>query len=260
MAASAWPSSRRRVPFVHATVVRAQVPTSAQAGDDAIVLRDGSIEGFVGGQCAEGSVRRRRSDALATGETLLLRVLPDGGERTSPSRRGAQVVVNPCLSGGALEIFLEPMLPRAAGRVVGGTPIADAVVDARPGRSGFVGRRVAPGQVPPAPTAVVVASHGRDEAERSGPRWTPASATSRWSPAARAARGAGLDRARPDGGTGRGCAPRPGWTSAPAPPPEIALSILAEVVQARTAATAVLAAPVGEPAGVRGRPSTRSAA
>ena len=49
--------TRSRVPFVQATVVRAQEPSSAHAGDRAIVLADGTIEGFVGGQCAAGSVR-----------------------------------------------------------------------------------------------------------------------------------------------------------------------------------------------------------
>ena len=44
-------AQRRR--FVQATVVRAQCPTSARPGDAAIVLPDGSIEGVVGGQCAE---------------------------------------------------------------------------------------------------------------------------------------------------------------------------------------------------------------
>ncbi|HEU4362387.1 MAG TPA: XdhC family protein, partial [Mycobacterium sp.] len=48
---------RTRTPFVQATVVRAQQPTSAQTGDEAILLADGTIEGFVGGQCAQNSVR-----------------------------------------------------------------------------------------------------------------------------------------------------------------------------------------------------------
>ena len=49
---------RSRTPFVHATVVRAQQPTSAHPGDQAILLSDGTIEGFVGGQCAQNSVRK----------------------------------------------------------------------------------------------------------------------------------------------------------------------------------------------------------
>lgn len=115
-----------RVPFVHVTVVRAEKPTSVQAGDDAIVLADGSIEGFVGGVCAEGSVRTAALAALADGETMLLRVLPDSDE-PFPESPGAQVVTNPCLSGGAMEMFLEPLLPAPMLAVVGDTPIAHAV-------------------------------------------------------------------------------------------------------------------------------------
>jgi len=116
----------QRRPFVHATVVRAQAPTSARAGDDAIILDDGSIEGFVGGVCAESSVRAAALDALSGGESLLLRVLPEGSP-DFPAAPGALVVVNPCLSGGAIEIFLRPVIPAPRLRVAGSTPIAAAV-------------------------------------------------------------------------------------------------------------------------------------
>ena len=46
-----------RTPYVAATVVRVERPTSVKAGDAAIVLADGTIEGFVGGLCAESTVR-----------------------------------------------------------------------------------------------------------------------------------------------------------------------------------------------------------
>ncbi|MDA8437019.1 MAG: XdhC family protein, partial [Actinomycetales bacterium] len=46
-----------RVPFVHARVVLAERPTSAKPGDEALVTADGTIDGFVGGQCAESTVR-----------------------------------------------------------------------------------------------------------------------------------------------------------------------------------------------------------
>jgi xanthine dehydrogenase accessory factor len=152
-----------RMPFVHATVVRAQVPTSARAGDDAIVLPDGSIEGFVGGLCAEGSVRTAALGALADGESVLLRVLPDAAAGF-PDSPGAQVVVNPCLSGGALEIFLEPMLPAPLVEVVGQTPVADAIM-AIGGLLGYATVRSVPGAAPDGAVAVVVASHGRGEHE-----------------------------------------------------------------------------------------------
>ena len=53
-----------RAPFVQATVVRAQSPTSVRPGDTAIVRRDGTIDGFVGGTCAETSVRLHALRAL----------------------------------------------------------------------------------------------------------------------------------------------------------------------------------------------------
>ena len=115
-----------RTPFVHATVVRAQPPTSVRPGDGAIVLADGRMEGFVGGQCTQNSVRTAALAALADGAATLLRVLPDGTAEF-PSTPGAQVVVNPCLSGGAVEIFLQPMLPAPVIAVTGSTPIAEAL-------------------------------------------------------------------------------------------------------------------------------------
>jgi xanthine dehydrogenase accessory factor len=151
-----------RTPFVHATVVRAQQPTSAHAGDEAIVLPDGTIEGFVGGQCAQNSVRQATRCALQTGESVLLRVLPDG-ETHFPEAPGASVVVNPCLSGGALEIFLAPWLPSPLVGIVGATPIADKLAEVcavvgfevrRDGAEGLTGL-----------TAVVIASHGGPEAQ-----------------------------------------------------------------------------------------------
>jgi xanthine dehydrogenase accessory factor len=150
-----------RVPFVHATVVRAQVPTSAKAGDDAVILADGTIEGFVGGQCAEASVRTAALSALRDDTTVLLRVLPDDAD-AFPDSPGARVVVNPCLSGGALEIFLQPMLPAPLVEVVGATPVADALVTIADVLGYATGRSLPGGDLAQA-AAVVVASHGRDE-------------------------------------------------------------------------------------------------
>lgn len=148
------------VPFVQATVVRAQEPSSARPGDRAIILADGSIEGFVGGHCAAGSVRSAALDALDSGQSMLLRVLPDGDD-VFPESPGASIVVNPCLSGGALEIYLEPLLPPPLLHLVGTSPVADAVADV----ARLVGFVVDRDEALTRPaTAVVVSSHGGDEA------------------------------------------------------------------------------------------------
>jgi xanthine dehydrogenase accessory factor len=154
--------TRSREPFVQATVVRAQKPTSAHAGDTALVRADGSIDGFVGGTCAEASVREYGLMTLSTNEPLLLRIVP--GEVPGSSEEGAVTVANPCLSGGAVEIFLEPRVPAPRVLVVGDSPVAEALAElGRP--LGFDVDLVAGEQAQPAAgdAAVVVASHGRGE-------------------------------------------------------------------------------------------------
>ena len=168
--------------FVTATVVRVEHPTSAKPGNVALVHEDGSMEGFVGGVCAQNSVRLYSLKAIERGEPLLLRILPDGqapadavvksGANADPGQEiahdeGSVTVQNPCLSGGAIEVFLEPFLPPPRMIIAGDTPIAAALLrlgpelglDAVPGRGGDAGS--------PVPTAedlaLVVAAHGRDE-------------------------------------------------------------------------------------------------
>ncbi len=152
-----------RQPFVRATVVRAQSPTSARPGDTAIILSDGTIEGFVGGHCAKESVRAAAFTTLRDGEALLLRVLPDDST-VFPETPGAQLTINPCLSGGALEIFLEPQLPPAIVEVFGDTPVADAVA-ALAESVGFAVGRSLPGRAVEGAVAVIVSTHGHDEPE-----------------------------------------------------------------------------------------------
>jgi xanthine dehydrogenase accessory factor len=154
--------TRTREPFVQATVVRAQKPTSAHAGDTALVRADGSIAGFVGGTCAEASVREYGLMTLSTNQPLLLRIVP--GETAGPAEEGAVTVANPCLSGGAVEIFLEPRVPAPRMLVVGDSPVAEALADmGRP--LGFDVVLVPGEQAQPqaGDAAVVVASHGRGE-------------------------------------------------------------------------------------------------
>src|SRR3954466_16029839 len=145
-----------REPFVTAIVVRAQRPSSVRAGDCGVVRSDGTIEGFVGGACAETSVRLHALRALETGEPLVLRIVPSDGERAP--EEGAVTVENPCLSGGALEIFLEPRLPAPRVTVVGAPPIAHALVSLGERLGYDAGTDHLDDDL-----AVVVASHGRDE-------------------------------------------------------------------------------------------------
>jgi xanthine dehydrogenase accessory factor len=229
---------RARVPYVRATVVRAQHPTSSHAGDTALLRADGSIEGFVGGSCAESSVREYGLRALHAGEPLLLRIVP--GHAPAGAEPGAVTVANPCLSGGSMEIFLEPRLPAPRVVVVGDTPIAHALV-ALGGPLGF-DVSLAGGDPRQDDAALVVASHGRGEepaltaALRAGVPYVGLVASRLRGAAVLAS----LDvpdelRARVHSPAGLDLG---GGTAA-----EIALSILAELVAERRAAVRAAAAP-----------------
>jgi xanthine dehydrogenase accessory factor len=147
--------SAARVPFVVATVVRVAKPASVRPGDAAIVHRDGRIEGFVGGACSTSTVRLHALRVLETEEPLLLRIRPLDDEGTTAE--GVVTVGNPCLSGGELEIFLEPRLPAPLLRVIGDSPVGAAL--ARLGTP--LGFEVVAGGTPePGDAACVVASHG----------------------------------------------------------------------------------------------------
>ena len=224
--------SAERVAFVTATVVRAQRPTSVRPGETAIVLGDGTIEGFVGGVCAESSVRLQALRVLETGEPLLLRIVPEGD---ATSDEGALVVANPCLSGGSLEIFLEPHVPAPHVVVVGDTPIgfALAALGERLGYDVTVSAG-APDEMDAA-IALVVASHGREEerALRSAldagvPYVGLVASRVRGAAVAEALERDGLDAAA----LGRLRTPA-GMAIGARTPEEIALSILAEIVAQR---------------------------
>ena len=217
------------MPFVQATVVRAQEPTRRTPATGRSSWRTASIEGFVGGHCAAGSVRTAALGTLGSGESLLLRVLPDG-EDAFPETPGASMVVNPCLSGGALEIYLEPLLPSPLLHLVGTSPTAEAVAASRAGL-GFVVDRAAEGADPTGATAVVISSHGGDEAGEiraaldAGVGFVGVVCSRTRGEALLDELGLTDDEAAP------GARRTSASTSAPAPRPEIALSILAAVVR-----------------------------
>ncbi|MDI3339351.1 MAG: XdhC family protein [Sphaerobacter sp.] len=113
-------------PFVLATVVWSQRPSSARPGAKGIITPDGALFGWVGGSCAQPTVVRQALETLTTGQPRILRLSPDGGGASGRP----EVVAAPltCHSGGALEVFLEPFLPPLQLFVIGESPVADALV------------------------------------------------------------------------------------------------------------------------------------
>jgi xanthine dehydrogenase accessory factor len=166
-----------RSPFVIATVVRVQRPASVAPASVGLVHGDGTIEGFIGGVCAQHSVRLYSLTALESGAPLLLRILPgadgeagcdDPNAVEELSRdEGAVTIRNPCLSGGAIEIFLEPVLPAPRVLVAGNSPIVAALRTLGPevGLEVVAAQDIKDAILAPAPgdLALVVAAHGDDE-------------------------------------------------------------------------------------------------
>ncbi len=167
-------------PFALATVVRSEAHTSAKPGAKAVVEPDGTIHGWVGGGCAQPAVTKMAKQSLEDGEARLIRVSPTKGETLE---EGIIDFGMTCHSGGTLDIFIDPVIPRPALLIIGGAHAAQtlaglakrvgfAVTAANPGATAELfpdadhvvdglDMQALPG---PKPSFVVVATQGkRDE-------------------------------------------------------------------------------------------------
>lgn len=240
-------------PFVLATVIWSQNPTSAKPGAKGIVTPDGALFGWVGGSCAQPTVVREALRTLEDGQSRILRLSPDP---VPDERSGVVVAPLTCHSGGSIEVFLEPFLRPLQLLVFGESPVSDALI-----RLGHVmGYRVvavrpeatmtAPAEsdlvldtldiapvVPGWRTAAIVASMGVYDEEaiegalRAGVGFVGLVASRRrYAAVAETLRAAGLD----DEQLARLKAPA-GLDIAATAPEEIAVSILAEVIARKSA-------------------------
>src|SRR5260370_8303046 len=100
---------RRGETFVVATVVRVEPPTSAQAGDKALITADGKLWGWVGGSCSEGLVRREALIAMGDAQPRLVKIAPEESPDHLP---GVVSHLSTCPSAGRLDVFIDPQLPR----------------------------------------------------------------------------------------------------------------------------------------------------
>ncbi len=115
--------TRRGQPFALATVVWRQSPSSSQPGSRAIITAGGEVHGWIGGACAEPVVIREAQRVMADGAAeLLLLGTPDQFGAAVPE--GMTVIPIACQSEGALEIYIEPVLPVPHLVVVGNSPMA----------------------------------------------------------------------------------------------------------------------------------------
>ena len=117
----------RDQPYAMVTVVRVAAPTSAYVGAQAIVQRDGTLTGWIGGGCAKDVVVAAAIESIASGEPKLVRIANDE-EATGAPDAGIEQHPMACASNGTVELFIQPYSLRISLCVVGDTP---AAVDAR---------------------------------------------------------------------------------------------------------------------------------
>ena len=151
--------ARRREPFVLAMVVRREPYSSAHAGDMAIITADGAYHGWLGGNCTQPTVRREARLALADGKPRLVSLSPDP---KSQERPGVTALPMTCHSGGSVEIYLEPMLPPPQLWILGESPCARALARLSEVMGYGVERAPAPGTAQ-APVFAVIATMGEND-------------------------------------------------------------------------------------------------
>lgn len=122
----AYELKARGEPFAIATVVRAERPVSARPGMKAIILADGTMHGWVGGSCTHPVVVKEALLALRSGAPRLISLAP---EEQDDQREG--VIHHPmtCHSGGSLEIYIDPVLPRPQLLLIGEAPLVGVLAE-----------------------------------------------------------------------------------------------------------------------------------
>ena len=114
--------ARSGEPFVLATVVWREGPSSGQQGSRAIYTASGEMYGWIGGACAEPTFIR---EAIATLEAGAPRLLALGAsDRFGDLPQGTTAVAMSCQSEGALQIYLEPVVAVPHMVIVGSSPMA----------------------------------------------------------------------------------------------------------------------------------------
>jgi xanthine dehydrogenase accessory factor len=118
--------ARRGEPFVLATVVWRRAPSSGKEGSTALITSDRRVRGWLGGACAEPTVIREALRALEEGTPRLLFLGPPE-ELAARGREGVVTVPIACQSEGALEVYVEPVLPQPQLVVIGRSPAVGAL-------------------------------------------------------------------------------------------------------------------------------------
>ncbi|SLN56822.1 XdhC and CoxI family protein [Falsiruegeria litorea R37] len=128
----------RDEPFAFATIVRTAGSTAAKPGAKALLSADGTLlQGWLGGGCTRGAVKRAALQALQDGTPQLVSVAPEDllaekGVTAGDEVDGTRFAGNGCPSRGTIDIFIEPCLPSPQLVVMGASPVAQVLSNLAP--------------------------------------------------------------------------------------------------------------------------------
>ena len=128
----------RQEPFAFATIVRTAGATAAKPGAKALLSADGTVlHGWLGGGCTRGAVKRAALEALRDGKPQLISVAPEEfleehGVVAGDEVNGLRFARNGCPSRGTVDIFIEPCLPVPELTILGTSPVAQALSSLAP--------------------------------------------------------------------------------------------------------------------------------
>ena len=134
-------------PYALATVVRTEDSTSAQPGAKAIITREGELIGWIGSSCVQGAVRKAGREVLSSGAPKLIRVMPKEQVTASHDEDGVELHKSGCPSRGTSEIFVEAVMPRPQIVICGNSYVARALAELA-SASGYAVLHAAPGLDP----------------------------------------------------------------------------------------------------------------
>jgi xanthine dehydrogenase accessory factor len=113
-------------PVAVATVVRREAPTSGKPGDKAIITEEGDVHGWIGGGCTKGIIIKEALECIKDRSSRLVRIQTD---LDAPELPGVKNYKMTCMSGGTVEVFVEPMIPTMEIQIFGRSHIAQALAN-----------------------------------------------------------------------------------------------------------------------------------
>lgn len=111
-------------PFAIAVVVRREAPISGRTGDKAIIQADGKIAGWVGGGCTQPVIIKEAQNAIKDGQPRFVRVTPASSKDHT---EGILEYNMTCHSGGTIDVYIEPVLPKTQLIILGKSPVAQTL-------------------------------------------------------------------------------------------------------------------------------------